>query len=79
MYNVYEEIANREFGLDYNQLGSGEQEWVNDEVDNLRHAQVKADLIRCIYSVIILFSQLKLIEQSQRLTIRPVSKLTLYN
>tara|TARA_R100001460_G_scaffold74297_1_gene115353 strand:- start:163 stop:279 length:117 start_codon:yes stop_codon:yes gene_type:complete len=38
MYNVYEEIANREFGLDYNQLGSGEQEWVNDEVDNLRHA-----------------------------------------
>jgi len=28
------EIANTEFGLDYNQLGSGEQEWCQDEHDN---------------------------------------------
>jgi len=28
------EIANLEFGLDYEQLGSGEQEWCRDEQDN---------------------------------------------
>lgn len=28
------EIAQREFGLDYDQLGSNEKEWVNDEIYN---------------------------------------------
>jgi len=28
-------IANSEFGMDYNQLGPGEKEWVRDEVDNI--------------------------------------------
>ena len=32
-------IANKEFGLDYLDLGSGEQEWVDDELDNIIYAQ----------------------------------------
>ena len=28
------EIANLEFGLDYDQLGCGEKEWCRDEQDN---------------------------------------------
>jgi hypothetical protein len=31
----YDAIAQDEFGMDYNQLGSGEKEWVRDEYDNL--------------------------------------------
>ena len=27
-------VAQEEFGMDYNQLGSNEQEWVRDEIDN---------------------------------------------
>ena len=30
-----DEIANSEFGLDYDQLGRGEQEWCRDERDFL--------------------------------------------
>ena len=26
-------IANREFGIDYDQLGTMEKEWVDDEID----------------------------------------------
>jgi len=32
---MYDEIAQSEFGLDYDQLGVNEQEWVRDEIDNL--------------------------------------------
>lgn len=32
--NDYDELAQSEFGLDYNQLGSGEKEWIHDEVEN---------------------------------------------
>lgn len=32
---TYNDLANSEFGLDYDQLGSGEKEWVQDEYDNL--------------------------------------------
>ena len=28
-------IAQAEFGMDYDQLGSGEKEWVRDEIDNM--------------------------------------------
>tara|TARA_B110000503_G_scaffold126944_1_gene196116 strand:- start:368 stop:484 length:117 start_codon:yes stop_codon:yes gene_type:complete len=28
----YDEIANEEFGMDYDQLGCGEKEWVRDEI-----------------------------------------------
>jgi len=31
----YDEIANDEFGMDYDQLGSNEKEWVQDEYDNM--------------------------------------------
>ena len=31
----YDEVAQAEFGMDYNQLGPGEKEWVRDEIDNM--------------------------------------------
>ncbi len=33
--DIYDEIANEEFGMDYDQLGSNEQQWVHDEIDNM--------------------------------------------
>jgi len=33
--DIYDEIANEEFGMDYNQLGPNEKEWVRDEISNL--------------------------------------------
>ena len=33
--DLEDELANEEFGMDYNQLGSGEKEWVRDEMDNM--------------------------------------------
>lgn len=32
--NTRDEIAQEEFGMDYNQLGLGEKEWVDDEIEN---------------------------------------------
>ena len=29
-----DQMAQWEFGMDYEQLGRGEKEWVNDELDN---------------------------------------------
>ena len=41
-YNSLEdEIANKEFGMDYNQLGPNEKQWVRDEIDNLNEAKHK--------------------------------------
>ena len=34
--DIYDEIANMEFGLDYDQLGPGEKEFVRDEIDNMK-------------------------------------------
>ena len=31
----YDEIANDEFGMDYDQLGPSEKEWVRDEYEEL--------------------------------------------
>ena len=31
----YDEVAQSEFGIDYDQLGPGEKEWVRDEIDNM--------------------------------------------
>ena len=31
----YDEVAQSEFGMDYDQLGSNEKEWVRDEIDNM--------------------------------------------
>ena len=33
--DIYDDIANSEFGMDYDQLGSNEKEWVRDEIDNM--------------------------------------------
>ena len=32
--DLEDELANMEFGMDYDQLGPGEKEWVHDEIDN---------------------------------------------
>lgn len=32
----YDEIANEEFGMDYDQLGRGEKEWVQDGINSQR-------------------------------------------
>ena len=33
--DLEDEVANDEFGMDYDQLGSNEKEWVRDEIDNM--------------------------------------------
>ena len=33
--DIYDDVANMEFGMDYDQLGSNEKEWVRDEIDNM--------------------------------------------
>jgi hypothetical protein len=33
--SIEDEIANNEFGMDYDQLGPNEKEWVRDEIENL--------------------------------------------
>ena len=33
--DLKDELANMEFGMDYDQLGPGEKEWVHDEIDNM--------------------------------------------
>jgi len=38
----YDEVAQSEFGMDYDQLGPNEKEWVRDEIDNLSEAKKKA-------------------------------------
>jgi hypothetical protein len=41
-YNSLEdEIANNEFGMDYNQLGPNEKEWVDDEIENLNEGEYR--------------------------------------
>jgi len=46
-YDVYDEIANAEFGMDYDQLGSNEKEWVRDEIDNM---EMRESLNEAIYT-----------------------------
>jgi len=33
--DIYDDVANMEFGMDYDQLGPNEKEWVRDEIDNM--------------------------------------------
>ena len=40
--DIYDEIANEEFGMDYDQLGPNEKEWVRDEVSNMDEAVTTA-------------------------------------
>jgi len=37
----YDEVAQSEFGMDYDQLGPGEKEWVRDEIDNMSMSEAK--------------------------------------
>ena len=39
--SLEDEIANNEFGMDYNQLGSNEKEWVDDEIANLNEGEYR--------------------------------------
>ena len=39
--SLEDEIANNEFGMDYNQLGPNEKEWVDDEIKNLNEAEYR--------------------------------------
>jgi len=38
--DIYDDIANMEFGMDYDQLGDNEKEWVRDEIDNMEMNEV---------------------------------------
>ena len=38
--DIYDDIANSEFGMDYDQLGDNEKEWVRDEMDNMSMNEV---------------------------------------
>jgi ASC-1-like (ASCH) protein len=38
--DIYDDIANSEFGMDYDQLGDNEKEWVRDEIDNMSMNEV---------------------------------------
>ena len=39
--DLEDELANMEFGMDYDQLGDNEKEWVRDEMDNMSMNEVK--------------------------------------
>ena len=33
--DIYDDLANSEFGMDFDELGSNEQDWVRDEIDKI--------------------------------------------
>ena len=43
---TYDDVANMEFGMDYDQLGSNEKEWVRDEIDNMEMREAYSGFIR---------------------------------
>ena len=34
--DIYDEIANEKFGMDFEQLGSNEKDWVVEEIENAK-------------------------------------------
>ena len=60
--DIYDEIANEEFGMDYDQLGPNEKEWVRDEISNMNEAK-KEDAVDTITMDIPLF--LRMLEYSR--------------
>ena len=44
--DIYDDVANMEFGMDYDQLGSNEKEWVRDEIDNMEIREAYSGFIR---------------------------------
>jgi len=47
----YDEVAQSEFGLDYDQLGPGEKEWVRDEIDNMSMNESETKSLNELYKV----------------------------
>ena len=39
--DLEDELANMEFGMDYDQLGDNEKEWVRDEMDNMNYESIE--------------------------------------
>ena len=44
--DIYDDVANMEFGMDYDQLGSNEKEWVRDEIDNMEMREAYSGFLR---------------------------------
>jgi hypothetical protein len=44
--DLEDELANMEFGMDYDQLGPGEKEWVRDEIDNMSISEAYSGFLR---------------------------------
>jgi len=42
----YDEVAQSEFGMDYDQLGPGEKEWVRDEIDNMSMSEAYSGFLK---------------------------------
>jgi len=69
--DIYDEIANEEFGMDYNQLGPNEKEWVRDEVSNIDEATISGDYGKIIKQLHLATDQdtaNKLIDQAKKMT-----------
>ena len=46
--DIYDDIANSEFGMDYDQLGDNEKEWVRDEMDNMEYESIEERIINIL-------------------------------
>jgi len=46
--DLEDELANMEFGMDYDQLGPGEKEWVRDEMDNMNYESIGEKIINIL-------------------------------
>ena len=46
--DLEDELANMEFGMDYDQLGPGEKEWVRDEMDNMNYESIEEKITRIV-------------------------------
>ena len=46
--DLEDELANMEFGMDYDQLGDNEKEWVRDEMDNMNYESIEEKITRIV-------------------------------
>ena len=46
--DLEDELANMEFGMDYDQLGDNEKEWVRDEMDNMNYESIGEKIINIL-------------------------------
>ena len=49
--DLEDELANMEFGMDYDQLGDNEKEWVRDEMDNMNYESIEEKITRIVTEV----------------------------